>query len=269
MSVAGRLQGKVALVCGAGQTPGETIGNGRAMALLFARAGARVIAVDRDLDRAEETVAMIGGEGNHASAVRCDVTDSFDCVGLVQQALGAEGQIDILVNNVGIGGGGDGPAHLASEEAVERILDVNLKAAWRMIRHVLPPMRERGQGSIVNISSLASFGGSNMVAYEMSKAGMNRLTTSVAIGNAKYGIRCNAIAPGLMDTPMAVSGGAAARGLDTATVRAERNRTVPLNRTMGTGWDTAHAALFLASDEARFITGAILPVDGGAGVRVG
>lgn len=269
MSVGGRLKDKVALICGAGQTPGETIGNGRAMAMLFARAGARVIAVDRDLERAEETVAMIGAEGGRASAVRCDVTDSFDCVGLVQQALGAEGQIDILVNNVGIGGGGDGPAHLASEEAVERILDVNLKAAWRMIRHVLPHMRERGQGNIINISSLASFGGSNMVAYEMSKAAMNRLTTSVAIGNAKYGIRCNAIAPGLMDTPMAVSGGAAARGLDTATVRAERNRTVPLGGAMGTGWDTAHAALFLASDEARFITGAILPVDGGAGVRVG
>lgn len=269
MSVAERLQGKVALICGAGQTPGETIGNGRAMAMLFARAGARVIAVDRDLGRVEETVAMIGAEGGHASAVRCDVTDNFDCVGLVQQALGAEGQIDILVNNVGIGGGGDGPAHRASEEAVERILDVNLKAAWRMIRHVLPPMRERGQGNIVNISSLAAFGGGNMVAYEMSKAAMNRLTTSVAISNARHGIRCNAIAPGLMDTPMAVSGGAAARGMDTATLRAERNQAVPLRKTMGTGWDTAHAALFLASEEARFITGAILPVDGGAGVRVG
>ncbi|MDF1734608.1 MAG: SDR family oxidoreductase [Minwuia sp.] len=269
MSVAGRLEGKVALICGAGQTPGETTGNGRAMALLFARAGARVVAADRDLGRAEETVAMIGAEGGHASAVRCDVTQTFDCVGLVQQTMGAEGRIDVLVNNVGIGGGGDGPAHRASEEALERILDVNTTGAWRMIRAILPEMRNQGSGNIVNISSLAAFGGGNMVAYEMSKAAMNRLTTSVAIANAKYGVRCNAIAPGLMDTPMAVSGGAAARGLDTETVRQERNRLVPLRGQMGTAWDTAHAALFLASDEARFITGAILPVDGGAGVRVG
>jgi NAD(P)-dependent dehydrogenase (short-subunit alcohol dehydrogenase family) len=269
MSVAGRLAGKVALVSGAGQTPGETIGNGRAMALLFARAGARVIAADRDLDRAEETVAMIGAEGGHASAVRCDVTETFDCVGLVQQAVGAEGRIDILVNNVGIGGGGDGPAHRASEDAVELIMDVNTLGAWRMIRAVLPEMRGQGEGSIVNISSLAALGGGNMVAYEMSKAAMNRLTTSVAMATAKHGIRCNAVAPGLMDTPMAVSGGAAARGLDTATVREERNRMVPLRGRMGTAWDTAHAALFLASEEARFITGAILPVDGGGGVRIG
>ena len=148
-------------------------------------------------------------------------------------------------------------------------MDVNTLGAWRMIRAVLPEMRGQGEGSIVNISSLAALGGGNMVAYEMSKAAMNRLTTSVAMANAKHGIRCNAVSPGLMDTPMAVSGGAAARGLDTATVREERNRMVPLRGRMGTAWDTAHAALFLASEEARFITGAILPVDGGGGVRIG
>jgi len=137
------------------------------------------------------------------------------------------------------------------------------------IQAALPVMRAQGAGAIVNISSLASVAGGNQVAYEVSKAGVNRLTTSVAQSNARYGIRCNAIAPGLMDTPMAVSGIAQATGRTTAEVRAERDRRVPLGGKMGTAWDTACAALFLASDEARFITGAILPVDGGMGVRIG
>jgi NAD(P)-dependent dehydrogenase (short-subunit alcohol dehydrogenase family) len=130
-------------------------------------------------------------------------------------------------------------------------------------------MREQAGGSIINISSLASLSGGNQIAYEVSKAGMNRLTTSVANANARHGVRCNAVLPGLMDTPMAISGIAAAIGSTTSAVRETRNARVPLRGKMGTAWDTAHAALFLASDEANFITGVLLPVDGGMAARVG
>jgi NAD(P)-dependent dehydrogenase (short-subunit alcohol dehydrogenase family) len=138
-----------------------------------------------------------------------------------------------------------------------------------MIRHAIPAMREQGGGAIVNISSLASLAGGNQVAYEVSKAGMNRLTTSVANANAAHGIRCNAVLPGLMDTPMAVAGIAEARGESADAVRAARNARVPLRGRMGAAWDTANAALFLASDDAGFITGVLLPVDGGMSARVG
>jgi NAD(P)-dependent dehydrogenase (short-subunit alcohol dehydrogenase family) len=140
---------------------------------------------------------------------------------------------------------------------------------WLTIKAAIPVMREQKEGAIVNISSLASIAGGNQVAYEVSKAAVNRLTTSVAQANARHGIRCNAILPGLMDTPMAVAGIAAASGQDQEAVRAARDKQVPLGGKMGSGWDTAYAALFLASDEAQFITGALLPVDGGMSVRIG
>jgi NAD(P)-dependent dehydrogenase (short-subunit alcohol dehydrogenase family) len=146
---------------------------------------------------------------------------------------------------------------------------VNLKGMWLTIKAALPAMRDQGGGSIVNISSLAARAGGIQLAYEVSKAGVNRLTTSVAQSNARYGVRCNAIMMGYMDTPMAVSGIAAATGKPTSEVRAERDARVPLGGKMGAGWDTAYAALFLASDEAKFISGAILPVDGGMGIRIG
>ena len=139
---------------------------------------------------------------------------------------------------------------------------------WLTIKAALPSLRDQGGGSIVNISSLAARAGGIQLAYEVSKAGVNRLTTSVAQSNARYGVRCNAIMMGYMDTPMAVSGIAAATGKPTSEVRAERDARVPLGK-MGAGWDTAYAALFLASDEAKFISGAILPVDGGMGIRIG
>ena len=266
--MAGRLEGKRAVVMGAGQTPGETIGNGRAIAILFAREGAEVLCVDRIGERAQETVAMIVKEGGVAYALHADVTKASDCQGVVEAAKERWGRLDILVNNVGIGGG-DGPAHRVEEAAFERILDVNLKGMWLMTKAALGQMREQGSGAIVNISSLAAIAGGIQVAYEISKAGVNRLTTSVAQANARHGIRCNAIMPGLMDTPMAVAGIAAARGESQEEVRQARNARVPLGGKMGTAWDTAHAALFLASDEAKFISGAILPVDGAMGVRIG
>ncbi|QWG19864.1 SDR family oxidoreductase [Bradyrhizobium sediminis] len=267
--MSGRLQGKIAVITGAGQSAGETIGNGRAMAVLFAREGAQVLCVDRRLESAAETVAMIAAEGGSAAAFQADVSRDAECAALVAEGKSRWGRIDILVNNVGIGGSGDGPAHRADEAAWDRIMAVNLKSAWMTIKHAVPVMREQGGGSIVNISSLASLAGGNQVAYEVSKAGVNRLTTSVANANAAYGVRCNAVLPGLMDTPMAVSGIAGATGSTTEAVREARNARVPLRGRMGTGWDTAHAALFLASDEANFITGVLLPVDGGMSARVG
>ncbi|HZZ32372.1 MAG TPA: SDR family NAD(P)-dependent oxidoreductase [Phenylobacterium sp.] len=264
----GRLEGKIAVVVGAGQTPGETVGNGRAMAILFAREGASVLCVDRIEERAEETAALITEEGHVASFLAADIVKGADCAKIVEEAKTRYGRLDILVNNVGIGGG-DAPAHRLEEAAFDRIIAVNLKGMWLTIKAALPQMREQGGGAIVNISSLAARAGGIQLAYEVSKAGVNRLTTSVAQSNARYGVRCNAVMMGYMDTPMAVSGIAAATGKPTSEVRAERDARVPLGGKMGAGWDTAYAALFLASDEAKFISGAILPVDGGMGIRIG
>ena len=267
--MAGRLAGKRAIVVGAGQEPGETVGNGRAIALLFAREGADVMCIDRDLARAEETAASIAAEGGAGFAHSANIAKDAECRAVVEAALARWGAIDVLVNNVGIGGGGDGPAHLLTDDAFDRAMTVNLRGMWQMIRATLPAMREAGSGAIVNISSLASVAGGFQLAYELSKAGVNRLTTSVAQFNGSRGIRCNAVLPGLMDTPMAVAGIAGATDRPMEEVRAERNKRVPLKGGMGSGWDTAYAALFLASDEAKFVTGALLPVDGGASVRIG
>ena len=250
-----RLKAKRAIVVGAGQTPGETLGNGRAIALRFAQEGAEVFCVDRRRERAEETVSLIHEAGGSAFAHEADVSDMAACRDMVRSALALWGGVEILVNNVGVGGS-DAPAHKLEENVFDRIMQINLKASWMTIHEVLPVMREAGFGAIVNISSLASLAGGTQLAYEVSKAGVNRLTTSVATSNARHGVRCNAVLPGLMDTPMAVAGISAALGEPMETVRAARNARVPLRGQMGTAWDTANATLFLASDEARFITGA-------------
>jgi NAD(P)-dependent dehydrogenase (short-subunit alcohol dehydrogenase family) len=257
-----RLQDKKAIVIGAGQTPGETIGNGRATAILFAREGAQVMCVDRRLESAQDTVDMIEQEGGSAFAYQCDIVDEDANVALVKAALDEMGRIDILHNNVGIGTG-DAPPHRLTEEVYDKIMLVNLKAMWLTCKHVLPVMREQQAGAIVNISSAAAVSSGGITAYEISKAGVNKLTTSIAMSNAKYGVRCNVIMPGLMDTPMAIEGNVKARGLDRQEVRESRDRLVPLRRKMGTGWDVAYGALYLASDEADFVTGIALPIDGG------
>jgi NAD(P)-dependent dehydrogenase (short-subunit alcohol dehydrogenase family) len=266
--VRGRLAGKLAIVMGAGQTPGDTIGNGRATAILFAREGAHVIAVDRRLDSAEETVAMIHGEDGEAEAVGADATREADCAALVADCVRRHGRIDVLHNNVGIGGGDAGPASV-SEEAWDRILAVNLKSVILPCKHVLPVMREQQGGVITNISSIAAVCATPAVAYKTSKAGINAYTQSLALGNAKYGIRANVIMPGLMETPMAIEGLSEALGIPKQKLIEQRNKAVPLGAHMGTAWDVAWAAVFLASDEARFITGVMLPVDGGQSARVG
>jgi len=266
--VSGRLAGKVAVVVGAGQTPGDTIGNGRATAVLFAREGARVFAVDRRLDSAEETVAMIGAEGGAAEAFAADATSESDCAALVAACVARHGRVDVLHNNVGIGGGDAGPAHV-SEEAWDRILAVNLKSVIFPCKHVLPVMREQKGGVITNVSSIAAICVTPAVAYKTSKAGINAYTQTLALGNAKYGIRANVIMPGLMETPMAIEGLSSELGIAKEKLIAQRNAAVPLGGRMGTAWDVAWAAVFLASDEARFVTGVMLPVDGGQSARVG
>lgn len=266
--MSGRLADKVAVVMGGGQTPGETIGNGRATAVLFAREGARVVVVDRQLAAAEETVAQILDEGGAASAVEADATREVDCASLFARCDEQHGRVDILHNNVGIGGGDAGPAHV-DLDAWDHILHVNLKSVIVPCKHVLPLMRRQGGGSIVNISSIAAVCATPIVAYKASKAGVNAYTQSLAIGNAKFGIRANVIMPGLMNTPMAIEGLSAALGVEKQKLIAMRDAQVPLGGKMGTAWDVAYAALFLASDESRFITGVALPVDGGQSARIG
>ena len=264
----GRLAGKVAVVTGGGQTPGETIGNGRATALRFAQEGASVVVLDIRLDSAEETVALIAADGGNARAYQLDVTQEAACAACIEQIIADFGVIDILHNNVGIGAGDASPGRI--EEAVwDRIFNTNAKSVMFMCKAALPHMRERRAGVITNISSVAAIASaSNITAYKASKAALNAYTQALAINNAKYGIRANVIMPGLMQTPMAIEGYVAA-GQAREEVIARRNAAVPLRATMGSAWDVANAALFLASDEAGFITGVALPVDGGQSAKIG
>ncbi len=266
--MSGRLADKVAIVVGGGQTPGATIGNGRATAVLFAREGAQVLVVDRSLAAAQETVAQIESEGGSAVAHEADATSEAECAALIARSVELYGRIDVLHNNVGIGGGDSGPAHL-DEDAWDKILQVNLKSVVLPCKHVLPVMRRQQGGAIVNVSSIAAVCATPIVAYKVSKAGINAYTQSLAVGNAKHGIRANVIMPGLMNTPMAIDGISQARGVDREDLIRQRDAQVPLRAKMGTAWDVAYAALFLASDEARFITGVALAVDGGQSARVG
>jgi NAD(P)-dependent dehydrogenase (short-subunit alcohol dehydrogenase family) len=264
-----RLQGKVGIVVGAGQTPGDTIGNGRAAAVLFAREGARVLLVDRELQRADETAAIIAQEGGEARCMAGDWTRAADCKAYVGACVAAWGRVDFLHNNVG-SGVGDGPPADIAEEAYDRIMQINLKGCLLSCQAVLPVMREQASGTIVNISSIAAVAyAPGLTAYKLSKIGMNMLGQQLALSNAKYGIRVNTIMPGLMDTPMAIEGQASARKISKEQLRSERDKRVPLRGKMGTAWDVAHAALFLHSDESAFITGVALPVDGGQSARIG
>lgn len=265
-----RVAGKVALVVGAGQTPGQTIGNGRATALLLAREGARVVAADRDLTAAQETVDEIAREGGEAFAVAADVTVESDLIAMIRSTVDRWQRLDILHNNVGVSlAGGDAPITEIEGEALARVLNINLQGMVLTCKHAIPVMRDQGAGVITNISSVASIINYPYVAYKTSKAGVNALTQHIAITNAQYGIRANAILPGLMNTPMAIENRVGRAGATRDQVIAERDAHVPLGGRMGTGWDVAHAALFLASDEASFITGVTLTVDGGQSLAVG
>jgi NAD(P)-dependent dehydrogenase (short-subunit alcohol dehydrogenase family) len=263
-----RLKDKVAIVVGAGQTPGETIGNGRAISVLFAREGATVMLVDRRLESAEDTRSLIEKEGGKSFAVQADIVREDDCRRIAEECLAHFGRIDVLVNVVGVGTGDNNITKL-DINAWDTILDVNLKGMFLTCKYVLPAMRGQESGAIVNISSAAAVCATGMTAYPVSKAGVNALTHQMAMTQAKYGIRVNAVMPGLMHTPMAIEGLSIALGIDREDLIRMRNERVPLKGGMGDAWDTAHAALFLASDEARFITSVVLPVDGGQCAKIG
>ncbi len=265
-----RLEGKIAVVVGAGQSPGEGIGNGRATVLRFAREGAVVLAVDRNLASAEETAAMVTAEGGSCVPFAADVTVESSLAAAIAAAHQRWGRVDILHNNVGVSiAGGDAPLLDLTEAAFDRMCAINLRGTVMACKHVLPIMRSQRAGAIINISSVAAWAEYPLVAYKATKAAMIAFTQQVAIQNAEFGVRANVILPGLMDTPMAVDTRAREWGKSRAEVVAERNAKVPLRRRMGTAWDVANAALFLASDEAGFITGVALPVDGGALARIG
>lgn len=260
-----RLRDKVAIVFGAGSV-GPGWGNGKATAVLFARHGAHVACVDVNPAAAEETAGIIAGEGGRASAHACDVTDADAVARLVAGVASDHGRIDVLHNNVGYATMG-GPVEL-SEADWQRTFDLNVKSCFITCKHVLPHMLARKRGAIVNVSSVAAirYTGYPYAAYYAAKAAVNNFTMGLALQYARDGIRANAIMPGLMNTPLIhqqISGQYA----DAAEMVAARDAACPTGR-MGTAWDVAHAALFLASDEAAYITGVSLPVDGGLTCRV-
>ncbi|HWL65384.1 MAG TPA: SDR family NAD(P)-dependent oxidoreductase [Actinomycetota bacterium] len=264
-----RLAGKTAIVVGAGQTPGATIGNGRATALRFAQEGAHLLLVDRDDASVKETQALILEDGGKADVAVVDISLPGGPAEIAEQGKAILGRIDILHNNVGIGMGDNTPTKLA-EEAWDRIFDVNLKAMWLTCKEVVPIMRRQNGGAIVCVSSLAAIAAAgHITAYKISKAGVNALVHSLAITNAHHGIRVNGIMPGFIDTPMAVDAVASALDIDRDDLAKLRAEMVPLKKQQGTAWDVANAALFLASNEAAFITGAVLPVDGGQSSKIG
>jgi len=262
-----RLAGKIAVVVGAWQSPGEGIGNGRATVLRFAQEGAKTLAVDRELASAEETAVLAAKSGGECVAFQADVTHEATLAAAMAAAVARWGRIDILHNNVGVSiAGGDKPLDELTETAFDHVSAINLRGTIMACKHVLPVMRRQRSGAIVNISSVAAYENTYpLVAYKATKAAMIAFTEQLALHNAPYGIRANCILPGLMDTPMAVDTRARASNRSRAEVAAR----VPLRGKMGTGWDVANAALFLASDEANFITGVALPVDGGALVKIG
>jgi NAD(P)-dependent dehydrogenase (short-subunit alcohol dehydrogenase family) len=265
-----RLQDRIAIVVGAGQSPGEGMGNGRATAITFAREGAKVLCVDHNLASAQETADMIAAKGGVAAACNADVTSAADIEAMVADARERWGRIDILHNNVGVSlSGGDAELLEITEEAFDRCVAINLKSCVLAAKQVIPIMRQQRSGAIINISSMAAITTYPYVAYKATKSAMIAFTEQLAYQNAEYGIRANVILPGLMNTPMAVDTRAREFKKSRAEVEAERDSKVPLRKKMGTAWDVANAALFLASDEAGFITGVTLPVDGGASVRRG
>ena len=265
-----RLKDRIAIVVGAGQSPGEGMGNGRATAITFAREGASVLCVDRNLASAQETAGLIEAKGGKALAFEADVTRESDIKAMVEEVAKRWGRLDILHNNVGVSlAGGDAELLSITEQAIDNCIAINLKSCILAAKYAIPIMREQKSGAIINISSMAAITVYPYVAYKATKAAMIAFTEQLAYQNAEYGVRANVILPGLMDTPMAVDTRAKVFKKTRAEVAAERDAMVPLRGKMGAAWDVANAALFLASDEASFITGVTLPVDGGASVRRG
>jgi NAD(P)-dependent dehydrogenase (short-subunit alcohol dehydrogenase family) len=255
---AGRLAGKVALVTGGGSR-GAGIGNGRAAAVLFAREGARVLLVDLDIDAANDTLTMIQDEGGDAAVHQADVTAPEDCQAMVGAAIDRWGRLDILHNNVGIGG--RGTVVETELDDWNRVLNVNVTGMMLAGKYAIPAIADSGGGAIINISSIAAMRARGLTSYTTSKGAVIALTKAMAVDHAPQGIRVNCIAPGPVYTPMVGQGGSMPDDLR------ERRRRASLLEIEGTGWDIGYAALFLASEEARYITGVVLPVDGGVLMR--
>jgi NAD(P)-dependent dehydrogenase (short-subunit alcohol dehydrogenase family) len=264
-----RLKGKIAVVVGAGSI-GPGWGNGKATAVTFAREGAEVFCVDRNAAAADETVNIIASEGGKATAFTADVSRAVEVEAMVEACLRAYGRIDVLDNNVGIAEMGS--VIEVSEAEWDRVFAVNLKSAFLAMKHVIPVMRRQGGGSIINISSIASIRhlGISYVTYATSKAAMNQMTRTTAVEFAADHIRVNTILPGLMKTPMVQHSAGLASSYGAGDIEAmwrARDAQVPMGH-MGEAWDVANAALFLASDESRYITGIELVVDGGVTLKV-
>lgn len=263
-----RLKGKTAMVVGAGSI-GPGWGNGKATAVTFAREGAQVFCVDRNATAAEETVNIIRTEGGKATAFTADVSRAADVEAMVAACIKTYGRIDVLDNNVGIAEMGS--VVEVSEAEWDRVFAVNLKSAFLAMKHVIPVMQKQGGGSIINISSIASIRhlGISYVTYGTSKAAMNQMTRTTAVQFARDHVRVNAILPGLMKTPMVEHSAGLAisySGGDIEAMWRARDAQVPMGH-MGDAWDVANAALFLASDESKYVTGIELIVDGGITVK--
>jgi NAD(P)-dependent dehydrogenase (short-subunit alcohol dehydrogenase family) len=255
---AGRVEGKVAIVTGAGSTPGPGIGTGKAAAVVLAREGASVLLVDLHPERAEQTREMIVGEGGTAEVFAADVTKAAECEAMVAAAVDAFGTLDILVNNIGLAA--LGTVVDTTEEAWDRSLDINLRTAFLASKYAVPVMAAKGAGSIVNISSISALRGDGTAAYSAAKGALLALTVDMAYAHGRDGIRVNAIAPGHITTPMVHSVSAPGPRAD---FMDQMRSEAGLLGNAGTGWDVGWAVGFLASDEARWITGVTLPVDSG------
>ena len=265
-----RLKGKTAMVVGAGSI-GPGWGNGKATAVTFAREGAQVFCVDRNGAAAQETVDIITSEGGTATAFTADAAKASDVEAMVAACLKTYGRIDVLDNNVGIAEMGSVVS--VPEASWDHVFNVNLKTAYLAMKHVIPVMEKQGGGSIINISSVASIRhlGLSYVSYGASKAAMNQMTKTTAVEFAARHIRVNAILPGLMKTPMVEHSAGIASSYANGDVEAmwrARDAQVPMGH-MGDAWDVANAALFLASDESKYVTGLELIVDGGITVKAG
>lgn len=247
------LAGKVAIVTGGGAA-GDGIGNGRAAAILLARAGTRVVVVDRDIALARRTVEMIESLQGEAIAVEADLTRARDCAAMVETALDRFGRVDLLDNNVGIGSRGS--VLDETEESWRRIMQVNVDTMFLTARHAIPAMRRGGGGAIVNVSSISALRPRGLTAYSVSKGAVIALTRAMAVDHGREGIRVNCVAPGPVYTPMVY-----AQGMSDAA--RERRRQASVLGIEGTGWDIGHAVRFLLSGHARYITGHTLVVDGG------
>jgi len=263
--MAGRLEGKVALVIGAGSI-GPGWSNGKATAVAYGREGATVVCVDRNADAAAETAALVCDEGARALALEADACQEDDVRRLVSVTLDHYGAIDVLHNNVGLALLG-GPVDISLEDW-ERSLDLNIGYMFLTVRHVLPIMERQEAGAIVNVSSIASIRwlGTAYIGYAAAKAAVNQFTQAIALQYARKGIRANAILPGMMDTPIARVALKADAASEEELV-ARRHAASPTGA-MGTAWDIAWASVFLASDEARYVNGVLLPVDGGMTCKV-